>query len=342
MRRVIQTTIMAVAMAFTLTACNINDDYDLSKIDGGDFVLGDEDSTFSLPLASISISINTLFYPTSLSSYNQSQLTTAISKSDEVSYYADEIVKLLNALLPSEMPAGYEDGIDLDYLNVEAYVRPVIEALVTELKVSNTKRLLFSEALLDNSEFCEDERDIIIYDFLDMSDKPLAEYTAQEVADLIYDYLCGADSPTNSYEVFVDTIVDAIIYQDFSTLTNGYIGSIEDSKTQIDSSVIDILKDSLEGAEFNVQFYYNIDTNLTFTFYLDVKLINTSTGAEYVLGGESGLTTITDKDELESLISNLMISYEVDPSTYSLSTGGLEGKYFNLKLMAKKKGALIL
>lgn len=353
MKRFFQLTVAAVAMALALTACNINDDYDLSKLDGGNFALGDEDSVFNLPLATVSIDVDKL-----LDGETVEPISYSRSEDDSSSITAQ--LDLLAALLPSE--DYFPGGVDLEKLtNTDAddydeYKDSVLDALIEELADDEDKRLLLSEELLTNEELADSQETIFkelgyseeeitalqaIENPTDEDFKSLAssiettvtdEESAKSLKSTISSEISEADAGDTS---LLDQIKEAI---DTSDNTSDTI-TIDD--VSIDQSIIDMLKDG--SNEIDIKLYYSFETNITANFDLDISLLFGDSG-ELKIGkdkDDSTFESITDNDTLNSILNDLKIYYAIKFSTYS-GSNSKDARYINLKLMAKKKGALIL
>ena len=114
-----------ILLCISVAGC-IDNAYDLSKLDSSDdagIVIGNDNSEFRMPLATISFSV---------ASFNQSAADGTISITD--------LVNEVNIWLPSTLPGGV-DYIEIGRLSEDSdYLNSILSALVNEMNADEQKR----------------------------------------------------------------------------------------------------------------------------------------------------------------------------------------------------------
>ncbi len=337
-----------IALSCGVTSCNINDDYDLSNMGDATIGLGNSESRFELPLATVEIDLDGLF-----------GVTTKTRSSVSSDFNADALLVLFNNFLPSDLSViesdtyDYSDGIDLTQIEDTEYMTPVVDALIVELQTDETKREEFCYELIYNEVLESDSKVEILneYVFIDteITETELEEIQNSEDADAMVKEVSGLLKTTLDDEQLVgdltSQIVTTVTTQDLGdVIGDGYNDDFSVDDVSIDQSVIDMLS----GADnlLDICIYYRCETNLSIGFTLDIYLKYDGYNVLSLITKPENFdlesNKITSKEQLESILSNLHVEYSIDFNTYTPSDSGLSGKYLKLYLMASKKGALVI
>ncbi|MFI3318738.1 MAG: membrane lipoprotein lipid attachment site-containing protein [Rikenellaceae bacterium] len=272
-------TLLAAAL---VAGCNVNEDFDLSKIESDNLTFGNENSLFEAPMVSITIDLDEQFSSTTES------LSTRASSDKSFADYVSEYDELI--------PSSYsQDGVDLQLLADQedsSYRDTFIEELVTEAVTDEGKSETLASLVYDNWDSL-DEIDPEIKDVLTESE---IDYTADKDA-FVGAFSTTLQSEDSTLASAITTTASALVQQNISELTDEI--QAQDISASIDAIALpdDILKmitDNLDGENCSLRLFARIVNNIPFDFSLNTPTIEAISG--YVLTMEDNL----ENDRLES------------------------------------------
>ncbi len=339
MKRELHKVAATLFAAIFLVSCNIDDDYNLSKLNSDEVGIGTDDTYFDLPLLKVTIRANEAFMTSSASEL----IDTKYSSRTEVTYddaYEDiyddlttydedsELTELtdlekLNALLPNQV-------IDLSKLKSDyEYAKEIVTALIEELKADQQKCEDFCEEVNDNPDYSELQEQI--ESDLNVSlDDPLAlqdalNDTSNDIDDLIESLTVKLQSQVSE---LTSTVVEA--------------GSID-----IGSDVIDLLNRNIDGDKNTLRILIDIEHDLDIEITFDATLVYSGGNIVIPTYSEEELTAtqlsglIPTVDLLEQILANLTLELDFNITNYDPSKGlDAVDKTIIVTLVAHKTGSL--
>ncbi len=324
--------------AMICAGCNVDQSYDLSNINNDNIGIGTDESTFDMPLVTVTLDISSL-----LGSGGE-VMSAPTGRADYGSLSVSDVLDMVNditSFLPSVLDGEYAGGINLDQLSDETYVKGLVDLLFDEMTTDSQKRLALCEYILE--EVTTDYADVLDGILTD----DIATYTAQECADELGDVLNDSDY-ADDIVTLKASIVDEIIVCSADLVTD-YSMTEDLGSIDVDSSALDILSSNLEGESNYIQLFAEVTTNLPLTVTITPKLI-LSDSSELILASlsdlESGseLGIIDSIEQLEIILASLVISADITINYFDPSAGSLDltDKYLQIKLVVRKGGSFTL
>lgn len=338
---------LTLVAALLAVSC-VDSSYDLSKVSTDDFVIGDDNSEFEVPVATITLTSDNLQSGSSSSggalSLSNVEVATRASL-DDVTF--TDILELINAFLPS--------GESVDIANLtdestkEEEVTSLVEMLIDELMTRDSKCADLAAVLHSYVDDIENASEISeVLDYLDI-DTTADKITESEIYDALIDL---RSTDPDDIEEFKELLVAAILENLIVDLTEYTNITVEENidPISIPSDVIDIISNNTEGANNSLSVVITIEHNFPFTFEIEaIELVNsysTPTGKYlYVTqAGEESYRNEIDIDELTSILeagNGATISTGINLLEY-LSSDSIDDYWMKIKISVIKTGAIVI
>ncbi|MFI3282403.1 MAG: hypothetical protein SNG10_02600, partial [Rikenellaceae bacterium] len=296
---------LTLVAALLAVSC-VDSSYDLSKVSTDDFVIGDDNSEFEVPVATITLTSDNLQSGSSSSggalSLSNVEVATRASL-DDVTF--TDILELINAFLPS--------GESVDIANLtdestkEEEVTSLVEMLIDELMTRDSKCADLAAVLHSYVDDIENASEISeVLDYLDI-DTTADKITESEIYDALIDL---RSTDPDDIEEFKELLVAAILENLIVDLTEYTNITVEENidPISIPSDVIDIISNNTEGANNSLSVVITIEHNFPFTFEIEaIELVNSysTPTVKYLYvtqAGEESYRNEIDIDELTSIL----------------------------------------
>ncbi len=295
-------------VAALATVSCVDSDYDLANVSTDDIVIGDDDSVFEIPVATITLTpdnLNGASAGSSLASSNSSSFDEIATRSSTDESTFSNILKLVNAFLPSG--ESVDIALLTDDATSEAEVTRLVTILVEELLVNNTKCLDLAEALYDYTDDLDDKEEVSsLFTYLGLTGDP-DDMTVEE----IYNALIGLREYSDSEIVEFEALVVDVILANMVLELQFYVDlEVEEAidPFSISSDIADLISSNTSSSASTLSIVITYEHNFPFTFnFNELKLINSSANPSEMTfsvtaQGEDTIPTEVDFDEFTSIL----------------------------------------
>ncbi len=336
-------SIFGVVVSFFVAAlvvgCNVDESYDLSNIDDSSMGIGTDATQFDIPLATVTLDVSEMI----LSGESDDEGRSGDDSSTSTSQLAEvfEVIENLSAFLPAER----EEGIDLYRLDDEDYVALLIDELIGELSVSETKREDFCTVASNEGN---EGYLMVIENYLDVTIDP---DNIESSADALYEAIISSEED-GSLDEFKSAMKDEVKSEVEENSIESYTNFEEEysvGSTGIDSSTKDILEKNVDGDNNTLIILAVVSDDLPLTIIVTPQIYY---GGEYHDIGDlsdavNSLAKITNIEQLSDILDDLNIRAVVqitnyDPRQGALDAESLNGKSIKISLVARKMGSIKL
>lgn len=291
----------------TLAVSCIDKDYDLTEIETGDVTIGDEDSEFKIPLATIRI--------------RTSEIAGADNAGD-----ISQIFRNADTWLPTTLPDGAE-SVDIPSLQQTEYTDKLFDALFAEMQDPATGKL---EQVIDLAwtDYRPDFEQVLGLPSGSVSETLFREafrasYTQQKVRDEV-------KRQANAYLTDLDKI-EPLQYD---------LGKID-----LDGDVVDMLADNL-GGKNTLHLYGEILSSLPLSLQLDPAFDNTQVDFSVTVAPDRACPIDKVQivaDDLRTIVAGTHITIPIRLEKYYPGRGFADdGEQISLRLRLVKHGGLKL
>ncbi len=354
MREIVHNIFMltiAAAVSVAVSACMVDEDYDLGKLQTGDIGIGSAESKFDIPLATLTLDAAELI----VSELVDARGVDVRSGDDEDENSSTQsemgvlgMLSQINALLPSDLEGTqFGDGIEIDKLDDGDYVGALVEAVVLEYVEDDAKRDDFCEMIINRCANYPDQVDILNEQLgVDIYD---ADLSAADLSSALKEAL--ENENTSLAEILTEILKDDVIagiLAEIKAMTNIDM-EMELEEIELDDSIYDIIGKNLEGEYNALQIGTSVSTNITLSMTLSPSI-------EYAAGGEeqtlpiisiaelqedSDVGKIEDVEQLKALLTKATVKISAKIDTYSPMELLDNSDYtMTIKLVARKSGSI--
>ncbi len=326
-------------MLFLVTLCAgcVDDSYDLSSVNTDNITVGSDDSEFYIPIVTLTLSTegltdNTTSTPVATTNTGSSAIVTmrgASGGDTELSF--QELLDLVNAFLPSGSTVSISSLVaNSAYDGFNTYSEYLANALVTELKESETKRLELAEVLKAYAE--DDVIDEATYTSLGLDKSNIKSSSDAQIAE---DIETALDEDSVSIETQIATFISADIVGEYlAEYQNVTVDQTDLGDISIDSSISDLLGEDVKITPVITQ----VD-ELPFEISINTLKLTDGEGKEVDLINYDENDGISFTDVLDILNNGAQIDCDISLDNYDPSK---TGDTMIIKLSLKIEGKLSL
>lgn len=294
--------LVALVMA---TSC-VDENYDLSKVSFDDVEIGSEDTTISMPLATITITGDDLDgngNGTGVVATSASSSAIMPTRSD-VSYGFTEILELINAFLPTGETVDISILIADDEDAKESEIERLVNLLIDELQSSEQKVADLASVIYSYKDY------VNLTSFTDSNNGVLNlkdEFTEVDIIDAINEYVLYTE---DDYDQYIKDFADAVV----ALIDDEVVSQLKEySKMEIDQEVESVelpsdIIDILGGDEETVSIIATYTHNFPFTFDISEIVFTGADGVCITISltseGEEPVVNSFTLSEISSVLSD--------------------------------------
>lgn len=338
--------LQSLAMLFVAVAmvgCNVDDAYDLSKLDTEDVGIGTDDTSFDLPLAEMTFNVEELVKSDDSGDDGGDGFQTKAdvvddsdSDSSSEGVIASDMLSTVNDL-SMFLPDTY-GAIELDRLSEEEYAGELTDALLLELSEDADRSLDFCIFIVEEQESYPTVFGTMV-DVLPGYDI----YDTESFAEAFNELLNDSEGELLATRIN-SAITDTIVVESADFVMDFLISEVFEDSIDIDSSTMDMIDSNLDGDKNTLSILYILTTDLpvsmTFEPYVVLSDDTRIRLSDYT--NDTDITTLITADNFRDMLSQLKVEVEVEFSTYDPADGDLDlsSKNLTVKLIARKTGSL--
>ncbi len=317
---------LTLAAAVITTSCNVDEGYDLLNVKTDNIEVGTEDSEFSVPLATITITSDDLNGTGTGSVFSTANNSALITRSSN-SFTFTEVLEIINAFLPSDMDIEIAELVSEE--TRDAKIDELVDYLAIELLNDTQKRADLASVIYTYQSTLDES----IFNALSLSST--ATHSLSTISTAL-DAALADDDSLNTFKAYVATLIKldiASVLEEYSSMdVDQSIDPVE-----LPSDITDIL-----GEDELLQIIATYSHNFPFSFVID-ELVLDNAGEEIrvkmTYEGEEVSPTEVYMSQISSILeSGANLSSAINLTTYkSVALGDYS---LIIKISIVKKGAI--
>lgn len=318
---------LTLLTALAVVGC-VDDSYDLTKVTSDDIVIGDDDSVFEAPVATITLT--------------RDNFIGASTRASILTF--DEVLTLVNGFLPSG--ESVDIAVLVDDATSESEATRLVSLLIDELMVSDSKCQTLADVFYSYTSDLDNEAEVAaVFDYFNINTESGA-VTTDDIHDAFmtlrtYDEAEVGELNELLVDVFLNNIVDGL---------NEYIdievGELFES-VSVPSDIVDLISDYADILSIVVTYEHNYPFTLNFG---EFNITNYSASPssltlyDVTAKGETTIPMEVDFNELVALLEsgNSMNIYTSFSLAEYLSNDTAGDYWLKLKISVIKKGGILL